>query len=292
MSSSIEACFSNSENIHKFSYRNFELSKRYSFFAGAIVIVSASLSYLLGPASVVAPVISILLVILAYVIQRISKCLRVSGDAAKRSVLSSIVDDQDLKNAEAIAIEDKNGPLLQLLAHQNLAKCLLVKDPKPLIEYYDIGFPDGNSKKRMHYSQMAYWTSDMLRWSAFFYFFIAVAVLIFLFCYLYATAIGNVSGSDAANKLKTIFSIVIGGVLLKVVDVAIDALFAHWRIKEVSRSLIQKRSLDAVEVDRLCSEYDISTSVGPPVPTIVYHLRKNKLDKDWKNTWSEIKSSI
>ena len=132
----------------------------------------------------------------------------------------------------------------------------------------------------------------MLKYSAFFYFALAFIALLVAVCWLYTIAVGDASSSDTVGKLDTVFSIAIGVVLLRIMDLAIDAWMTQWRVQEISEKLRGNVVLDLGEIDCLCREYDVWTASGPPVSTLVYRLSEKRLDKEWKQIWTEVEKSI
>ena len=159
---------------------------------------------------------------------------------------------------------------------QRLAKKL----PAGTLEaYYEPTKPPGSARLQEMYAHSSFYSWRLLRSTGALFLVSGTLIAIIGAVVIYGLAVDPPSATTAGRVLDVVCSLVFVALPAKAIDAGIAALVGARDSRGVADELIA--TADSERIAELTSLYDMERNSGPLVPTLIYRLSRDSLQKEW-----------
>lgn len=159
---------------------------------------------------------------------------------------------------------------------QRLAKKL----PAGTLEaYYEPTKPPGSARLQEMYAHSSFYSWRLLRSTGALFLVSGTLIAIIGAVVIYGLAVDPPSATTAGRVLDVVCSLVFVALSAKAIDAGIAALVGARDSRGVADELIT--TADSERIAELTSLYDMDRNSGPLVPTLIYSLSRDSLQKEW-----------
>lgn len=148
-----------------------------------------------------------------------------------------------------------------------------------LTDYYEQTCPPGETRLRELYAHSAFYTWRLLRRHSKIAIGWAVLIFVFSFIIIYGIATEPPAAATRNAVLEALCTVVLVLLCVQAVERAIESLSSVGEAREIEERLLKKPV--GKELDEIVDSYDIERAAGPDVPTTLYRLMRNGLQKQW-----------
>ncbi len=148
-----------------------------------------------------------------------------------------------------------------------------------LEDYYEPTKPTGTPRLQESYAHSSFYSWRLLRSTGALFLVSGTLIAIIGAVVIYGLAVAPPSATTAGRVLDVVCSLVFVALSAKAIDAGIAALVGARDSRGVADELIA--TADSERIAELTSLYDMDRNSGPLVPTLIYSLSRDSLQKEW-----------
>lgn len=148
-----------------------------------------------------------------------------------------------------------------------------------LEDYYEPTKPMGTPRLQEMYAHSSFYSWRLLRSTGALFLVSGTLIAIIGAIVIYGLAVEPPSATTAGRVLDVVCSLVFVALSAKAIDAGIAALVGARDSRRVADELIA--TADSERIAELTSLYDMDRNSGPLVPTLIYSLSRDSLQKEW-----------
>lgn len=148
-----------------------------------------------------------------------------------------------------------------------------------LIDYYEPTKPEGQARLREIWAHSAFYSWRLQRRTGWALIGVGVLVAIVGAAVIYGLAVQPREASISGRILDVVCSLVFVVLAAKALDSGAAGIAAGREARAVADGLLE--TSDPGRLDELVAEYDIERASGPSVPTLIYRLSRDELQRQW-----------
>ncbi|MBN8626040.1 MAG: hypothetical protein J0M17_11165 [Planctomycetes bacterium] len=267
----------NAEVVHQYFRGASEVTKKLRFVALFGDLAAATIAVLgvwgfIATKSGWLPLLTLLIATIGIGLRTYASSVRSFALSCRKSSIRAFALDEDLDPIALTNLQEQLPPLALWFAKKLPAS--------NLEEYYEPTVAVGTGRLCELYAHSAFYTRRLARIYGFTVTASAVLVFVASFAMLYHLAMDdgitkNVREAVVATICSTIFVLIFA----RLVQLAFACLNSVKSMRRIENELLKKPKANALR--ELVDEYDIERASSPDVPTAIYKLRRNYLQRQW-----------
>jgi hypothetical protein len=265
------------QQVHSFFRGAGEVGKRCrlaAFLAEVAAAVVVIRGLLTGSLQTWIPLVSFSLLVISAVFRIAADRYKDYSDRCRRVSLRSFALGRDVELRDSSNIRSE-APAFAL-------RCAASLPASSLEKYYEPSNPAGEARLRELYSYSSFYTSQLAKTCRNLYSGGSILILAAALVVLYSLATSQTQ-EGRELVLDALFSVLLSVIGLRFMEQALKFANLAKDTKRLADALIAHPLPAADTLSDLTFEYDAAVSSAPPVPTILYRLRRKELDEAWRH---------